>query len=113
MSINKLESIMAEVQKLSANEQLQLIKRVADLLAQDQHIAKGRGLVYGKYRDPTGKETTEEDFRLAEWTEERALLHESISVYTAEHAGSDADLDEELEAAAVEHLSGNDEGRSE
>ena len=67
MSISRLESIMAEVQRLSANEQLQLIKRVAELLALNQHIAERRGLIYGKYRDPTGKETTEEDFRLAEW----------------------------------------------
>ncbi len=58
---------MTEVQGLSADEQLQLIKRVADLLAQDKHVAAGRGLVYGKYRDPAGKETTEEDFRLAQW----------------------------------------------
>ena len=94
MSISRLESIMAEVQRLSADEQLQLIKRVADLLARDPHVAEGHGLVYGKYRDPTGKETTEEDFRLAEWTQRRATLHESIAAYAAEHAGSDADLDE-------------------
>ena len=68
MSTSKLESIMSEVRQLSPDEQLQLIKRVAELLAHDKHaVAEGRGLVYGKYRSPAGKETTEEDFRLAEW----------------------------------------------
>lgn len=33
-----------------------------------------------------------------------AVRHASIAAYAAEHAGSDADLDPELEAAALEHL---------
>jgi len=34
----------------------------------------------------------------------RQALHEAISDYAARHAGSDIDLDEELEAASIEHL---------
>jgi hypothetical protein len=34
----------------------------------------------------------------------REALREAISDYAMRHAGSDVDLDEELEAAAVEHL---------
>jgi hypothetical protein len=30
--------------------------------------------------------------------------HEAIAAYAAEHAGTEADLDPELEAAAMEHL---------
>ena len=40
------------------------------------------------------------------WLQQRqkAALHEAIAAYAAECAGTDADLDEELEAASVEHL---------
>ena len=34
----------------------------------------------------------------------REALREAISDYAARHAGSDIDLDEELEAASIEHL---------
>lgn len=34
----------------------------------------------------------------------KAALHESIAVYAAKHAGTAGDLDEEIEAASVEHL---------
>jgi predicted DNA-binding protein len=36
--------------------------------------------------------------------QERLAVHEEIAQYAAEVAGSEADLDESLEAAAVEHL---------
>lgn len=67
MSISKLDSILTEVRGLSPDEQLLLIQRVADLLAHAKQSGAGRGLLYGKYSDHSGKETTEEDFRLAEW----------------------------------------------
>ena len=35
---------------------------------------------------------------------QRAAVHEAISAYAAQHAGTPADLDPTLEAAAVEHL---------
>jgi predicted DNA-binding protein len=42
----------------------------------------------------------------------RAALRESIEAYAEEHAGTDADLDRVMEAAAVDALSrGEDEGR--
>jgi hypothetical protein len=34
----------------------------------------------------------------------RQSRHEAIAAYAAQHAGTEADLDEELELAAVEHL---------
>ena len=37
-------------------------------------------------------------------------LHEEISKYAAEVAGTDADLDETFEAAAVEHLAEKEKG---
>ena len=40
------------------------------------------------------------------WLQQRqkAALHEAIAAYAAKHAGSPADLDEELEAASIDHL---------
>jgi predicted DNA-binding protein len=42
------------------------------------------------------------------WVEERErhALHEAIATYATEMAGTAADLDEELERAATEHLRG-------
>ena len=35
---------------------------------------------------------------------DRAALHQALTEYALEHGGTDADLDPDLEAAAVEHL---------
>jgi hypothetical protein len=35
---------------------------------------------------------------------QKIALHEAIADYAAQHAGSPADLDEELEAASIDHL---------
>ncbi len=72
MSINELEAIVSQAQRLSPKEQLILIKRVADLLAETELIDTQKaedagGLVYGKYADSSRQGATEEDFRLAEW----------------------------------------------
>lgn len=42
------------------------------------------------------------EYWLAE--QERLALHEEIAAYAAEHAGTVADLDEDMERAAVEFL---------
>ena len=42
---------------------------------------------------------------------ERSELHESIAAYAAKHAGSEADLDLELEDAAVEFLTHKQRGK--
>lgn len=34
----------------------------------------------------------------------RTSLHEALSTYATQHAGTDADLDSDLEAAAADHL---------
>jgi hypothetical protein len=39
-----------------------------------------------------------------------ASRHEAIAVYAAEHGGTAADLDPELEAAALEHWHDEEEG---
>ena len=46
------------------------------------------------------------------WLEEqeRLAVHEEIAAYAAQNAGSDDDLDEELEAATLEHLDDTESG---
>jgi uncharacterized protein YoaH (UPF0181 family) len=67
MASEQLEIIMNQVRKLSAEEQLQLITRVAESLAEGKNSGERRYLVYGEYRNASGHESTEEDFKLAEW----------------------------------------------
>ena len=42
---------------------------------------------------------------------ERLALHEEIEQYVAAAAGTEADLDEELEAAALEHLAAEEQAK--
>jgi hypothetical protein len=67
MASEQLEVIMNQVQQLSDEERLQLIKRVAEGLAESKKAGEPRYLIYGEYRNAPGRESTEEDFKLAEW----------------------------------------------
>jgi hypothetical protein len=67
MALEQLEIIINQVQQLSPEERLQLIKRVADSLANDNNSGEHRYLVYGEYHNASGDESTEDDFKLAEW----------------------------------------------
>ncbi len=67
MASKQLEIIMNQVQQLSPEERLQLIKRVAASLGEVRQSGDRQYLVYGEYRDASGHESTEEDFKLAEW----------------------------------------------
>ena len=63
----QLEMIVEQVQVLSFEERIQLIKRIADTLAVPPAKKKGPGLVYGKYRNTGIPFSTEADFQSAEW----------------------------------------------
>jgi hypothetical protein len=67
MSASEIDLIMARVQQLPPNEQLLVIKRVADLLTLTKPVGESRGLVYGRYRQEPGRMSDEDDFRIAEW----------------------------------------------
>lgn len=67
MASEQSEIIMNQVQQLSAEEQLQLIKRVAESLLERKTFGERRYLIYGEYPNAPGHESTEEDFKLAEW----------------------------------------------
>ena len=67
MASEQLEIIMNQVQELPPEERLQLIERVAESLAKGNKSADRRYLVYGEYHNASGHESTEGDFKLAEW----------------------------------------------
>lgn len=67
MASEQLEIVMSEVQQLSPAEQLELIKRVTEALNNAMRPGEHRQLVYGEFKGAGGRESTEADFKLAEW----------------------------------------------
>lgn len=82
MASEQIEIIMTQVQQLSPEDRLKLLNRLKESVnngeenaeqpdvaagAPGQSVREATGLVYGKYRDSGRPESTEEDFRLAEW----------------------------------------------
>lgn len=66
MATNELELVMRQTQKLSFQEQLELIKYLAERLQPTRNARLGY-LEYGKYRHTSGRiMSNEEDFALAE-----------------------------------------------
>jgi hypothetical protein len=65
MAQTNVEKIVAEIQDLSPQERLRLIRTVVDTLITPGRPAEPRRLVYGEFRG--GRMSTEDDFRIAEW----------------------------------------------
>ena len=65
MAQTSVERIVAEIQDLSPQERLRLIRTVVDTLIMPGRPAESRRLVYGEFRG--GKMSTEDDFRITEW----------------------------------------------
>lgn len=60
-----LERIVTQVQQLSPEDRLRLIRRVAETLIPAEKVTPPRLLVYGQFSDEGM--STEEDFLIAEW----------------------------------------------
>ena len=92
MASEQIEIIMTQVRQLSPEDRVRLLNRLKESLnngeengeqpdlvpgAHGNSVREATGLVYGKYRDTGRPESTEEDFRLAEWhpTEEELDGH--------------------------------------
>ena len=77
MATSKYQFVVKEAQQLSPQEQLELIRQLAESLANVQpKLQQPRYLVYGEFRDTPGREfSTEEDFKLAEWHPTEAELN--------------------------------------
>lgn len=67
MASKQLEIVICQVQQLSLEEQLELIKRITESLNNNGESGEHRQLVFGEFKDASGRESTEEDFKLAEW----------------------------------------------
>jgi hypothetical protein len=75
MASKQLEIVMSQVQQLSPEEQLELIQRVTEVLTTTGESAQHRQLIYGEFKGARGRESTEEDFKLAEWHPEPEWLN--------------------------------------
>jgi hypothetical protein len=72
MANDQLQSTIKQVQRLSFEEQLKLIKYLAERLYVRHTKREPRYLVYGEFRNSgTGRMSTEEDFKTAEWNRQR------------------------------------------
>lgn len=82
MSLSQLQRIVEQARALPATEQLELIRRVAEHLAQRSEaempsVREPQYLEYGKYHNSGfGRPSTEEDFKLAEWRPTEDELNE-------------------------------------
>ncbi len=65
MGQTSVEKIVAEIEDLSPQERLKLIRFVVDTLITAGRPAESRLLTYGEFRG--GRMSTEEDFTIAEW----------------------------------------------
>jgi len=65
MAQTNVERIAAEIQDLSPQERLRLVRIVVETLMMPGRPAESRRLIYGEFRG--GRMSTEDDFRIAEW----------------------------------------------
>lgn len=75
MSRSEIEAIVNQVERLTPEEQVLVMKRITDILTQTKSQKESRYLVYGQYQNATGHESTEEDFKLAEWHGDKELVN--------------------------------------
>jgi len=77
MATDQLQATIEQVKRLSFEEQLQLIKYLANRLAESQPKRESRYLVYGEFHNSgAGRMSTEEDFKIAEWNPTEEELNE-------------------------------------
>ena len=65
MAQTSVERIVAEIQDLSPQDRLRLIRIVVDTLLKPGRPAESRRLIYGEFQG--GRMSTEDDFKIAEW----------------------------------------------
>jgi hypothetical protein len=72
MAQTSVERIVAEIQDLSPQERLRLIRTVVDTLITPGRAGESRRLIYGEFRG--GRMSTDDDFKIAEWRpQDRAM----------------------------------------
>ena len=68
MQALSIDQISKQTQNFSEHERLQLIKLIIEDLEKEKQQRKTRTFIYGKYANTEGRMSTEEDFKLAEWS---------------------------------------------
>ncbi len=68
MQALSIDEIAKQVQIFPEHERLQLIKLIIEGLEEGKLQQKKRAFVYGKYANIEGRMSTEEDFKIAEWS---------------------------------------------
>jgi hypothetical protein len=67
MAASGLQLVLKQAESLPFNDQLQLIKLLLERLRQKHETQTPRYMIYGEFRNSPRPESTEEDFKLAEW----------------------------------------------
>jgi uncharacterized protein YoaH (UPF0181 family) len=75
MASKQMEIVLSQFQQLSPDEQLELIKRVTEVLNNGRESGEHRQLIYAEFKAAHGRESTEEDFKLAEWRPTKEWLN--------------------------------------
>ena len=65
MAQTSVERIVTEIQGLSPQDRLRLIRTVVDTMIMPGRTTESRRLIYGEFRG--GRMSTEDDFKIAEW----------------------------------------------
>jgi hypothetical protein len=73
MAQTTVERIVTEIQDLSPQERLRLIRAVVDTLIAPGRPAESRRLIYGEFQG--GRMSTEDDFKIAEWRPNTEFRH--------------------------------------
>ena len=68
MQALSIDEISKQTQNFSEYERLQLIKLIIEGLEKETQQKKTRTFIYGKYANTEGIMSTEEDFKIAEWS---------------------------------------------
>ena len=68
MQALSIDEIAKQTQNFSEHECLQLIKLIIEGLEKKNQQKKTRPFIYGKYANTEGRMSTEEDFKIAEWS---------------------------------------------
>jgi hypothetical protein len=75
MATAELDIIKQQSQNLLPNQKVELIKFLTESLTAQKNQSEPKHLVYGEFRNCSGKMSTEEDFQIAEWHPTEAELN--------------------------------------
>jgi len=81
MSFNQVQIVVQQIQQLTPDEQLEVIKRALENLVHppmpSAPTREPRQLIYGEFQNSgAGRMSTEEDFKCAEWNPTDEKLNE-------------------------------------